>query len=52
MDDKNKDHHDGSIFVINLFEQMTKTFVEVNLDEHCLNLMTGGRDVLFQIMKP
>ncbi len=37
MDNKDKDHHDGSIFVINLLEQMTIFFVEVDLDEHCLN---------------
>jgi hypothetical protein len=42
MDDKDKDHHDGSVFVINLLEQMTIFFVEIDLDEHCSNLMTSG----------
>lgn len=42
MDDKDKDHHDGSTFAINLLEQMTIFFVEVDSNEHCSNLMTGG----------
>ncbi len=40
IDDKDKDHHDGSVFVINLLEQMTNFCVEMYLDEHCSDLVT------------
>ncbi len=52
MDSKDDNHQDGSIFVVQMvpidgksMQQMTKLFVEANLDEHCSNPMIGGNMV-------
>jgi hypothetical protein len=52
MDDKDDDHPDGSIFVVQMvpidgksMQHVTKLYVKVNLDEHCLDLVIGGNKV-------
>lgn len=49
MDEKNEDHHDKSFCVVHVvpineksMPHVTKFSMEMDLDEHCLNLMIGG----------
>ncbi len=52
MDDKDDDHQDGSIFVVQMvpivgkfMQHVTKLSMKVNLDEHCLDSVIGGNKV-------
>jgi hypothetical protein len=49
MDDKDENHHEKLVFVVQIvpideksMQQITNFFVGVDLDEHCLDLMTSG----------
>jgi hypothetical protein len=49
MDDKDENHHDKLVFVVQIvlideksMQQIMNFFMEVKLDEHCLDLMKSG----------
>ncbi len=48
MDDKNEDHHDKLVFMVHVpineksMSHVTKFFMEMDFDEHCLDSVTCG----------